>query len=315
MTGKNILISNFALSLILLFSCCSCQRADIQQADNDLDKRAEQEQSISTIQSTTIPTDIVLPASPTPDQTQLSEENGSEDMIDIQIVFDNYTVRDDLTHDWGFAAYISYQDHNVLFDTGASGSILLNNMRAMGIQAESIQHIILSHEHDDHTGGLESILASSAKPNIYILPSFTSGFKERFQDQGIIIEVKPGQEIIDQIYTTGEIPGSIPEQALIINTTKGLVIITGCAHPGVENMVRAAKQNFEKEIYLVMGGFHLSRASENQVHRTIEDLQQLGVLKIAPCHCTGSSSINQFQDAFGDDFLKVGVGTEIQVPD
>ena len=119
--------------------------------------------------------------------------------------------------------------------------------------------------------------------------------------------------IIEQIYSTGEIPGSVPEQALIIDTSRGLVIITGCAHPGIVEMVRQAKQILNKEIYLVMGGFHLGSASYHQVKTIIEDLQSLGVENVGPCHCTGQRSIYQFREAFGDHFIEIGVGKVIDI--
>jgi 7,8-dihydropterin-6-yl-methyl-4-(beta-D-ribofuranosyl)aminobenzene 5'-phosphate synthase len=275
-------------------------RSDLDKAENDM-------------QITVTTTDIAFTETTIPNQNILTEENMSKDMIVIQVVFDNYSVRNDLAHDWGFSAHISIQDQNILFDTGASGSILLSNMQAMGIQPGGIQHIILSHEHNDHTGGLGEILTADIKPDIYLLPSFSDGFKNRFKNLGNIVEVNPGQKIIDRVFTTGEVTGSIREQALIIDSVNGLVIITGCAHPGVENMVLAAKQIIDKEIYLVMGGFHLAKAGEYKVSGVIEELHQLGVEKIAPCHCTGDNSINQFKEAYGENFIKIGVGTEIQI--
>jgi len=91
------------------------------------------------------------------------------------------------------------------------------------------------------------------------------------------------------------------------------VVITGCAHPGVVNMVRRAKQVLDKEVYLVMGGFHMSGLSNTQVNQVIGDFQQLGVQKAAPCHCSGDRTRQMFEDAYGDDFIRVGVGKKLTI--
>jgi len=128
-----------------------------------------------------------------------------------------------------------------------------------------------------------------------------------------VIEISANQQITKRIYSTGEIIGSPPEQALVIDTTRGLVVITGCAHPGVETMVLAAKRAFKEEIYLVLGGLHLGGKSSAQVEQIIKELQRIGVQHVAPCHCTGDQAIAQFKQAFGEDFIRVGTGAIIEI--
>jgi 7,8-dihydropterin-6-yl-methyl-4-(beta-D-ribofuranosyl)aminobenzene 5'-phosphate synthase len=300
------------LTLIVISACVS---EPISRMNNGLLKKITEVVENPAQVPLTPTTEFVLDQSPTPDNSDSdkSEEVKSEEMITISIVFDNYSVRQELSSAWGFAAFVSYQDHNVLFDTGAAGSTLLNNMAAMGIKPDQIQNIVLSHQHNDHTGGLQAVLSGGAEPTIYLLRSFSATFKNQYKNQAIIVEVSPGQKISDRIFSTGEIQGSPPEQALVIDTTRGLVVITGCAHPGVEKMVKFAKQTFQEEIYLVLGGFHLNNASTSQVNRIIKELQRLGVEHVAPCHCTGDRAIAQFKDAFGDQFIKIGVGAVIEI--
>jgi 7,8-dihydropterin-6-yl-methyl-4-(beta-D-ribofuranosyl)aminobenzene 5'-phosphate synthase len=231
----------------------------------------------------------------------------------IQVVFDNYPHQAGLQTGWGFAAYISTQDHNVLFDTGANGTVLLNNMTAMGINPADVETVVLSHEHNDHTGGLSQLLDRGSDPTIYLLPSFSSEFKSRYAGKYQVTEVLPKMMITKNTFSTGEISGSIREQALVLETQAGLVIITGCAHPGVDKIVRQARDQFEQPIYLVLGGFHLSSYSTGRVDRIINNLKDLGVEQVAPCHCTGDNAINQFRNAFGEDFLKIGVGAELEI--
>lgn len=300
------------LNLIIINACVS---EPIARMNNGLLKNITEVVENPTQVPVTLIPETVVDQSPTPDNSDSdkSKEDKSEEMVIISVVFDNYTVREELSSAWGFAAFVSYQDHNVLFDTGAAGSTLLNNMAVMGIKPDQIQNIVLSHQHNDHTGGLQAILFAGAEPIIYMLPSFSSTFKNQYSNQAGIVEVSPGQKIGDRIFSTGEIQGSPPEQALVIDTTRGLVVITGCAHPGVEKIVKYVKQTFKGEIYLVLGGFHLNGASTSQVNRIIKELQHLGVEHVAPCHCTGDRAIAQFKDAFGDQFIKVGVGAVIEI--
>jgi 7,8-dihydropterin-6-yl-methyl-4-(beta-D-ribofuranosyl)aminobenzene 5'-phosphate synthase len=257
-------------------------------------------------------TDTSLP----PTSTLLPSATLTEDSahnLQITIVYDNYPYQAGLRVAWGFSAYITYQNENILFDTGGSGTYLLANMASLDIFPEGIQHVVLSHEHSDHTGGLFSLLQAGADPIVYIPPSFSYRFKNLYEDRTQLVEVRPGLDITDWAYSLGEYYGPPPEQALVINTPAGVVIITGCAHPGVGELVMAAKQQFQKEIYLVMGGFHLVDANDGRINQIIEVFHAAGVQYVAPSHCTGDHAIDLFQDAFGERFIPVGVGAVITI--
>ena len=109
--------------------------------------------------------------------------------------------------------------------------------------------------------------------------------------------------------TTGELNG-IKEQSLIIATSKGLIVVTGCAHPGIVNIVKKAKELTGKDVYLAIGGFHLSGASQRTISSIIEELKALGVKKVAPCHCSGDLARRLFKEKFGEDYLEAGVGAD-----
>ena len=106
----------------------------------------------------------------------------------------------------------------------------------------------------------------------------------------------------------------IKEQALVLETSNGLVIITGCAHPGVVNVVRKAKELIKKDVYLLMGGFHVAGMSTAQVIELIHIFKKLSVKKVAPSHCTGENAMALFREAWGDNFLEGGVGAVIEMP-
>jgi len=232
----------------------------------------------------------------------------------ITVLYDNYPYDSNLKTDWGFSCLIECGEAAVLFDTGANGSLLLDNMDAMGIDPLAIDLVVLSHIHRDHVGGLESLLSTGVRPTVYVPRAFPAGFKRDVRSHVELIEVHDALEIVDGVYTTGEMGSRIVEQALILETHEGLIVITGCAHPGVTEVVRRAREISQHDIYLVMGGFHLGGASDAQVEEIISEFRRLGVKKVAPCHCTGNGAIELFREAYGEDFIQAGVGRVLEIP-
>jgi len=235
------------------------------------------------------------------------------DVLRITIVYENQAYDPRLQTAWGFSALVEYRSQVVLFDTGGESQILLENMRVLDIDLGRIQSIVLSHGHADHTGGLSAILDGGVRPTVYLLPSFPDTFKQQVEQLTQAIEVTPGQLIGNGILTTGEIAGNIPEQALLIRTEEGLVIITGCSHPGIARIVDNAIELTGDPVYLVLGGFHLGDTSESEITAILDDLRRLGVQKVAPCHCSGERAIAMFALEYGDGFIEVGVGTVISI--
>ncbi len=233
--------------------------------------------------------------------------------VTITVIFDNNTFDPRLKTAWGFSALVEYGRHTLLFDTGGDGRILRENMRILGIDPTRIESVVLSHAHGDHTGGLAAVLESASHPVVYLLPSFAEAYKEDTGRKAKVVEVSRGLMITEGLYTTGEIAGGIPEQALIVHTPEGLIVITGCAHPGIVDIVELARGIIESPISLVLGGFHLSSKSNSEIEAILNDFQGLEVSQVAPCHCTGELAIRMFAERYGDNFIQVGVGSVIQV--
>lgn len=225
-------------------------------------------------------------------------------------IYDNRSLYPHLASRWGFACLVG---DDLLFDTGGDGRTLLSNMAKMGIDPSRIGTVVLSHAHGDHTGGLGSLLGTGVRPTVYVPRSFPSRFKADVRSLTRLVEVHEPLEIRPGVHTTGEVGRGLVEQALAVETEKGLVVITGCAHPGVVEMVRHARQIGEGEVYLVLGGFHLGGVSGRRVERIIADFRRLGVQKVAPCHCTGDRAIEIFAEEYGEDFIRVGVGMVLDV--
>jgi 7,8-dihydropterin-6-yl-methyl-4-(beta-D-ribofuranosyl)aminobenzene 5'-phosphate synthase len=232
----------------------------------------------------------------------------------ITIVYDNNAYDPQLKTAWGFAALVEYRGQVLLFDTGGDGSTLLSNMAALDIEPAPIEAVVLSHIHGDHVGGLMSLLATGVRPTVYVPPSFPANFKQQVGEVTAVVEVTPGQELGPGLYTTGEMEGPPAEQALAIRTPSGLVVITGCAHPGVVPMTEKAKSLLDDEVYLVMGGFHLGGKSEREIAAIVAAFRRLGVQKAAPCHCTGDQARAAFAQEYGEDYMAAGAGWSVTVP-
>ncbi len=237
-----------------------------------------------------------------------------KEKVTIITVYDNYQVDPGLITDWGFSCVVKTDAKTLLFDTGGDSSILLSNMEKMNIDPKDIDIIVLSHIHQDHTGGLFGFLERNRNVKLYILASFPNSFKEEIKSFGAEYqEIKESIKISDQVYTTGELGIWIKEQSLILDTRKGLVIITGCAHPGIANIIRRSKELFNKNVYLVLGGFHLRGASDSELKGIIKEFRDLKVEKVAPCHCSGDRCRELFKEEYKDDFIKNGVGKRIEI--
>jgi 7,8-dihydropterin-6-yl-methyl-4-(beta-D-ribofuranosyl)aminobenzene 5'-phosphate synthase len=245
-----------------------------------------------------------------------AQEEEASGTVRITILYDNYAYKPTLKSDWGFAALIETGDQVILFDTGASGSVLLKNMAALEVDPARITTLIFSHIHEDHTAGVRKLFDAGAHPQtIYVLPSFPQDFKDRMSEVGEVVEVESGLEIAPGVVSTGELTGGeTPEEALLISTAEGIVVLTGCAHPGIVRIVQRANTLTDQPIRMAMGGFHLLETDPGSVDAIIARLQDLGVEQIAPSHCTGDYAIRQFKTAYGDNFVRLSVGVVLEFP-
>ncbi len=221
----------------------------------------------------------------------------------LTIIYDNEVSTDGLKAEWGFSCMIESEGFKILFDTGGNGVILLENMKKLNIDSKKIDNIFISHGHWDHMGGLSEMLFLNQEANVYLPSSCLSkdslipeAYLEILKTADIIPAGK-AWEIHDNIYSTGEL-GNI-EQSLIINTEKGLVIVVGCAHSGMDKIISAAS-NFGK-IYAVIGGLH--GFNDFKLLKNIE--------LICPTHCTKYRS--EIVSMYPDKCIDGGVGRIIEI--
>jgi 7,8-dihydropterin-6-yl-methyl-4-(beta-D-ribofuranosyl)aminobenzene 5'-phosphate synthase len=228
--------------------------------------------------------------------------------VRFTVVYDNNAYDGNLRTAWGFACWVEVGEMTVLFDTGGDGATLLSNMAVLDLDPQAIDAVVLSHIHADHTGGLAGLLDAGARPTVYVPAAFPASFKADVQARTRLVQVTGAMELLPRIYTTGQVGSDLVEQALVVETGVGLVVVTGCAHPGIVEMVRRAKEAAAGDVVLAMGGFHLRGASQRQIEGIVDALRRLGVQQIAPCHCTGDRARRIFVDAYGTDCTLAGVG-------
>jgi len=246
--------------------------------------------------------------------TQIKNENNNKvETVGITVVYDNNQMLEGLQTDWGFACLVEFEKTKLLFDTGDDGSILLNNMSKLDIHPEDIDLVFLSHFHHDHTGGLNDFLQKNSDVTIYYPQSFPPQLVESMKQSGAkLVPISSFQRLQENIFSLGESGGSIPEQSMAIRTSKGIVVITGCAHPGIIKILEVAKSSFPEEtIYLAMGGFHLLHQTENELKSTVNQILKMETLNVGPSHCSGDAARKMFREIYKDGYIEIGVGKKI----
>jgi len=253
----------------------------------------------------------------------------------------------------GWAVFIETDQGNFLFDTG-QGKSIVNNAQYFNKDLSTIKGIIVSHHHIDHTGGFLNVLEQVDKVKVYSHPDlFKNSYvidEGKQRNIGIpfrreILESRGAQfkfntsfrEIAPDLMLSGEIPrltefekGSkkfllktkegyaqdliFDDQTLIVNTEKGLIIILGCSHSGMINIINhIIDKTGQNHIRTIIGGTHLDPASEETKEKTIQALKKFDIEKIGVSHCTGlETSMRLFQE-FGDRFFFCNVGSIIGI--
>lgn len=226
----------------------------------------------------------------------------------LKIVYDNTVYDQKLKNGWGFGCLVQSKGKNILFDTGSDSPTLLSNMQSMGIDPGIVDIVVLSHIHGDHVGGLQGFLQKNSDVKVYVPGSFPETFKEDVRATGAeCIDVSGPAQITENIYSTGELGTGIKEQSLVIHTGKGLIVMTGCAHPGISMITAKSKDLYDDRVHLVIGGFHSPPLS------VVQDFREMDVEKVCPCHCTGTSAMNAFEKEYKAEFIQGGAGRIIRI--
>lgn len=229
--------------------------------------------------------------------------------MQLRVIVDNKRAVEGFTPEWGLACLVG---EDLLFDTGGSPSVLIGNLARAGVRPEDLRTVAVSHGDGDHTGGLMGLLERNALMEVVLHTNFPGAFVSSLRGRGVHLTLADSfTEVSPGIHVTGPYPTR--EQALVIRSEAGLVVLTGCAHPDPVAILENICDHMAGPIDLVLGGLHLGGQTEAETLATIEAFRRLGVKQAGPCHCTGEKAIQLFREEYGDDFLEVGAGFTMDV--
>jgi 7,8-dihydropterin-6-yl-methyl-4-(beta-D-ribofuranosyl)aminobenzene 5'-phosphate synthase len=234
--------------------------------------------------------------------------------VRFTVLYDNYLHREGTRADWGFSCLVEGLEKTILFDTGTNPQILLHNAGILGVDFKSVDIVVISHNHGDHTGGLAAVLERNPSAAVFAPKSFPPDFGRRVEGLGASFRAVGGPvEICPGAHLTGELGEEIVEQSLLVDTPGGLVVVTGCSHPGIVNILRRAKEVRNRPVRLVFGGFHLGNKTDAEMLDIIAAFKEMKVESCGATHCTGDKQIAAFREAYGAKFVSLGAGRIIEI--
>jgi len=280
--------------------------------------------------------------------TSAAEHGADADVAQITVLYDAFGKPSAMKKDWGFSALIEYGGKRILFDTGNNAEIFAHNVKAKGVDLNTLDFAIVTHRHGDHTSGLNHLVEVNPQLPIYApkenfgvfgaalpgsfyrrnesLPSemryFDGEPPETFQFGtpwpeanftwiAETTEIQPGLHVIALKGPWG-VDLEVMELSLAIDTPDGIVLVVGCSHPTIEKIVETAQSIIDKPLHLVVGGTHLLPADDQEIERIATKLREKAkVAWIAPVHCTGEPAFEILQQAFGERYLYAGLGTTL----
>jgi len=238
--------------------------------------------------------------------------------VKITTIVDNDVWEKGFSSTWGISFYVETfkedEKHTVLMDTSGSFEKFDKNASKLGIDLTSVEAVFISHWHGDHMGALSQVLSliKHSVP-VYVPSANSSGIREIKNANGNPVVCSEPTEFIGGLMSTGEMSKGISEHSLIINVKdKGLVVLTGCSHPGIINILnRTMKASGVDKVYAVMGGFHIS--GTNVGVKVGKFLKELNVEIVSPCHCTNQDARNGIAKIVREKYVKIGSGKIITI--
>jgi 7,8-dihydropterin-6-yl-methyl-4-(beta-D-ribofuranosyl)aminobenzene 5'-phosphate synthase len=254
---------------------------------------------------------------------------------------DRDVLKPDLQRAWGLVTLIEFDGKRILFDTGGDPKILQNNMRLLGIDPKTLDLIVVSHHHWEMIGGTEHLL--QLNPKLPIISTAVVIDLLREYDRGWDLQTLSGTKQITPNIILMNLrskprhggPFGIDEVHIVLKTKQGLVILQGCGHPEIVNIMQKSQaQTKEQKVYLISGGTRLLEPgtvvklpggglfgipqphpySDEDINKIADQLLAAEVQHIAPTHCTGERSEKIFAHKFGDRYINEKLGMVITLP-
>lgn len=223
----------------------------------------------------------------------------------ITILYNDYVYDSRLRAEPGISILIETPQLVVLFDTGGDTQILQENIEILDVNISKIDCIVLSHEHWDHLGGLEYILSKNPGIPVYVPGEYSQYLADNIRSYGgECVPLGNATRLSDSIGVSNTIYGTYDEHALVVKTGEGLILLTGCSHPGVDNVAFDVVESSGNNISLILGGFYTS----SRAH-ACDVLDEIGVDRVAPIHGgLSSATLEYLEKRYGENYIQSGVG-------
>jgi len=271
----------------------------------------------------------------------------------IKTLVENTALSKNFGSEHGLSLYIEANSRKILFDVGAS-ELFLENAKKLNVDISEVDYLIISHGHYDHGGGLRAFLRENTKAEVFLHrlafekyyalrsndePEYIGLDEELKQNKRIVFTsdrffVSKGVQVFSNITRKEPLPKSndsllmkhdgkivqdtfAHEQNLIIEEAGKTLLVTGCAHNGIVNILEYFHDLKRRMPNYVIGGFHLSsRSGGNEVHEMIDRIGKYLVdtkAKFYTCHCTGLEPYKRLKTIMGDSIDYLSAGSEIHI--
>ena len=271
----------------------------------------------------------------------------------LTVLSENTSVSEAMEHEHGLSIYIETPDRRILFDTGAGG-MFTRNAEKLGVDLATVDLLVISHGHYDHGGGLRMFLEINSRAMIYLhKQAFEAHYSkrpdgiayigldqsllpnERFVLCGDQAVIDDNIEVFSRVKSKHFFPSCnatllmkrgdefVPddfahEQNLVIQQNGKILLIAGCAHKGIVNIVDACKDRLGQYPNYVIGGFHLSgpRGNQSEAPDAVDAIGEY--LASTPshfvtCHCTGMENYQRLKRILGEKIQSISTGDRISI--
>jgi 7,8-dihydropterin-6-yl-methyl-4-(beta-D-ribofuranosyl)aminobenzene 5'-phosphate synthase len=259
-----------------------------------------------------------------------------------------------LRHEHGISFFIEVSGRHLLFDTGQAGTFL-ENAKKLRLDPASLEYVVLSHGHYDHSGGFRFLADVPGSRRLVVGPGFfedkyavrNGGYeflgndftRDFLEARGIpytelsepTLEIVPGVFVLGSflrlhkdetinprflLFREGRfVPDPFDDEVMIaIDTPEGIIALLGCSHPGMRNMLDAAKSRLGKPIRVVLGGTHLVEAAEPGLSASLDYLTGGNIKVVGVSHCTGSGAMKRLEGT-GTTYFHNRTGSSLVIPD
>ncbi|XCH79137.1 MAG: MBL fold metallo-hydrolase [Candidatus Dehalobacter alkaniphilus] len=272
----------------------------------------------------------------------------------IKALVENTSMSEEIKSEHGLSLYIETHKHKLLFDVGAS-HLFAENAQKMGVDLSEIDLVVISHGHYDHGGGLKGFINVNTKAKIYVnREAFAKHFANRAGGDKSYIGLDQSLGQSDRLIFAGEyfliddelelfsningrklistgnedlfmesgnllVPDAFThEQNLIVSEGGKTLLVAGCAHRGITNIIDRMIEIKHRPPDYVIGGFHLySRSADKYEDPAL--ISQIGhYLKDVgsycyTCHCTGVQPYKMLKEIMGEKIQYLSTGSQLKI--